>query len=358
MPTPLVDDSPCQDEWRDAFSDICDRHRGRLSRWLSAIFGPTDAEDIAQETLVRLYTRPWLLDESADAWPWLSVVARNVGRDLARRNARSTSVDAVALAHVAADVVVLDEVVARDEGATLARALRSLTSRERTLIRLRDFDGASIGEISDLLGLNENAVRQQLFRARRRLAHAYVELGGDSRFGSLVAAFGLRLRELARRWTPLLEELGPSAAALGIAVPAVAALVGGVAGLVPGFGGGPDRGAPVGATTVVAAAPVRWEPGDSDVRHGTGRASAPSPSSAALPDPPTLYDVHEDIPFGHVDATWDDDLWDDEGGEFNHDRTEITIPATPYTSEHTIWTEGYIHEYPGGPTACRVIQCP
>lgn len=229
------DHSPPPAEWRDTFTEICDRHRGRLIRWLSAIFGSRDAEDIAQETLTRLFLRPGLIDDSGDAWPWLAVVARNVGRDLARHNALSTPVDASSLAYVADDVRVCEEVLARDDAARIARAMHGLTPRERAVIRMRDFEGATIPEIAELLDINENAVRQQLFRARRRLATVYVDLGGDSRWGTLVATIGLRLRELARRVVPFGELGGPSAAAMVAWVPGLAAAIA----LGLGIGGDP-----------------------------------------------------------------------------------------------------------------------
>ena len=349
MSSSFADHSAGQAEWRDTFAEICDRHRGRLIRWLTAIFGARDAEDIAQEALTRLFTRPGLVEESGDAWPWLAVVARNVGRDLARHNSWSTTVDTIALAHVPANVVVLDEVVARDEGARLARALRGLSPRERAVIRLRDFEGAPVVEIAELLGISENAVRQQLFRARRRLANVYVGLGGDSRIGSLVAAFGLRLRELARRCVPFQDLAPPSAVALAAVVPGVAALVAGaLAGWVPGLGHD-DRGTD--ATTAVALSGA-WDERDAEHRHGTGRTSRPAAGPAEWPatHPDPVVDVHRDIPTGgHVDVTYDRDPLSTKPGRYNDHDIAVGIPFTPY---EVVIRGG--DEYPeGGGTLCQ-----
>ena len=362
MASPHADDSSRQAEWRETFEDICDRHRGRLIRWVTAIFGPRDAEDIAQETLARLYMRPGLLDENADAWPWLAVVARHLGRDLARHNSWSTAVDAVAMSDVADDVVVLDQVVARDEGARLALALRSLTPRERAVIRLRDIDGAPVSEIAELLGVNENAVRQQLFRARRRLAAVYVDLGGDSRLGSLVAAVGMRLREVARRYSPFVNDVAPpSTVAFASLGPAVAAVVGGVlAGLLPGAGG--DAAGAGGPAVVAVGNPgAAWDARDEGVRHGTGDAGGPLPTSTVVTkdDPPPLprhpvVQIEQDLPGGKATFT-QDDPWTTEEGDYDHHYTYVDIPGTPYRLE----VGGHSHQYPGGPTACRlkVVRC-
>lgn len=143
-------------------------------RWLTTIFGPRDAEDIAQEAFARLYARPGLLD--GDPWPWLAVVARNVGRDLARHNAFTTPVDSGTLDLLPGDHGVPDAVLRRDDAARVVAALRHLCPRDRALLCLRDVDGVSVGDIAAQLGINDNAVRQQLHRARRRLATAYVGL--------------------------------------------------------------------------------------------------------------------------------------------------------------------------------------
>lgn len=257
--------------WPATFSAICDTHRGRLVRWLAAMFGPHDAEDIAQEALVRLYARPTLLADDADPWPWLAVVARNVGRDLARHNAYARAVDAHELAELPCAGRVCEEVAARDDADRLARALRTLSPHDRALIRLRDLQDVPVVEIAARLGASDNAVRQQLFRARRRLQQAYLALGGE-RIG-LLALLGLRLREFLRRHFPVLDSAGQaSSAALGTLGPAAVVLaVGVVLGAVPN----------VRAPHHHAATPPAATTADRDVpaRHGS------APTAVGVPPP-------------------------------------------------------------------------
>jgi RNA polymerase sigma-70 factor (ECF subfamily) len=161
------------------FAVIFDRYSRRLVRWVAAIFGVRDAEDIAQDALLRLYVHRAVFAEGADPWPWLAVVARNVGRDLARRRAFTTVTDSEALDRVASGVLTDDEALARDDAERLVRALRRLSSQDRVLLRLRELEGVGVADLALMLGKNQNAVRQQLFRARNRLAAAYVALGGS-----------------------------------------------------------------------------------------------------------------------------------------------------------------------------------
>ncbi|HVF03824.1 MAG TPA: sigma-70 family RNA polymerase sigma factor [Frankiaceae bacterium] len=335
------------DGWADEFTTICDSHRGRLVRWLTSIFGPRDAEDIAQEALTRLYVRPGLLDQDADAWPWLAVVARNVGRDMARHNALSTTVDATFLDQLPDDARVHDQVVARDDAERLALALRRISARDRALLHLRDVEGMPVGDLATRLGLNDNAVRQQLFRARKRLANAYVELGGDRRAG-LALAF-TRVREFARRHARFAEPLGTFASgAFASALPALAGIAGGL--LIAAVTGGGAAG-PAGAGD---AGPLSGPP--------SGRAPAVAGPAAAgriaaaarggpRPSPSPFLTVDEEV--GPVRAGgWTRDPLDNRPGPGQQWSIVVDLPIVgPYEIEVWDYSEG-----PG--PVCRTLGCP
>jgi RNA polymerase sigma-70 factor (ECF subfamily) len=215
------------DEWSEEFSAICAAHRGRLVRWVAGIFGARDAEDIAHEALVRLYLRPGTLRADADAFPWLAVVARNVGRDLARRDAATTAVEPDVLDTLLVDTGVHETVAARDDAARLREALRTLSPRDRMLLQLRDVDGVPIAHIAERLRTSDNTARQQIHRARRRLASAFLARGGERRTG-LLALVGGKARELARRAAYPVDAASPATPGLLAALsPLVAVVVGG-----------------------------------------------------------------------------------------------------------------------------------
>lgn len=312
--------------WDDAFNAICDSHRGRLVRWLTAIFGPRDAEDIAQEALARLYVRPGLLDPDADAWPWLAVVARNVGRDIARHNAFTTAVDAETLDAFedGGGGAVADAVVAREEARRLARALLTLTPRDRALIRLRDVEGVPVAEIAEQMGTNDNAVRQQLFRARRRLAGAYVALGGDRRPG-LVALLGLKAREFLRRHGHLLNAAGPSSAGVLAAVaPAIAAVVAGALVLVTG---GPDADHDASARLATIEAEPRHGTGGRTFALGPGRPGRDNPPPPPPNDP--VWELDEEVGPVKATVTVHNDRWSSgpPGHKYMDMEVEVTLPT-------------------------------
>ncbi len=337
-------------DWGEAFAAICHTHRGRLVRWLTAIFGPRDAEDIAQEALTRLYARPGLLGDEADAWPWLSVVARNVGRDLARHNAFATAVDAHDLADLPDETRVWDQVSARDDADRLVRALTRLTSQDRALVRLRDVQGLSISAIAELTGGNENATRQQLFRARRKLQNAYVALGGDRPLGT-VALLGLRVREFVRRHAPVFDMLSGSAASvLAAALPAVAGAT--MAGMLLAIAqpGSPAAGA---AGTLAASA-------DRETPHGvtaTARRASPelARTTARRAPAPSVFTTHRHADPVDVSVNVYDKPFSGEAGTHSDAGIWIKDPlgGTIYV-EYEEW-----QDTPGHGPVCNagVVQC-
>lgn len=132
---------------------------------------PQLAEDIAQESFLRL----WKL---ADAWQprarigtWLCHVARNLAIDVIRRRSRE-QVAEVAEDLVSPDPSPLEAVAAREAGAGIDRALRALPERQRTAILLVHFGECGGAAAAGIMGISVEALESLLARARRALRAA------------------------------------------------------------------------------------------------------------------------------------------------------------------------------------------
>lgn len=165
---------PGEDE--EEFAALYAEHFARLVRWVTVIFGPDHAEDIAQEALFRLYLRPTFLTPGVDPWRWLSVVARNIGRDRAREGQYRTPTDPDDLSRLPAPEASVDPVERGHDLDTMREALSRLSPEERYLLQLRDLEERSAIDIANLLDITPNAVRQRVFRARQRLADTFALL--------------------------------------------------------------------------------------------------------------------------------------------------------------------------------------
>ena len=79
-----------------ALSEILHRYESPLIGYLISILADRDtAEDIAQDTFLKLIKRPPLILSSGKLKPWLFRVAHNLARDFQRKHGRTHIVEAV-----------------------------------------------------------------------------------------------------------------------------------------------------------------------------------------------------------------------------------------------------------------------
>lgn len=153
-------------------------HYAPLRRFVGSRYPMLDAEEVAQEAMIRAMTHYDDLDHRRDPWPWISVIASNVARDLCRANQRHPTVDLESHLEVA-DVLASTphELAETTESAQLLReALECLPAHQRALLLLRVTDDVEIADLADMFGVTANTIRQQLLRARRRMMRELVRL--------------------------------------------------------------------------------------------------------------------------------------------------------------------------------------
>ncbi|MDX2176578.1 MAG: sigma-70 family RNA polymerase sigma factor [Candidatus Sumerlaeia bacterium] len=142
------------------------------------------SEDVAQEVYVAAWRNLPKLRNAASFLPWLRQLARQRAaaflRGAGRLRARHEA--AAALAGEAHDPrpgiqAALD---ADREADALARALDELPDDAREVLILYYREGRSVAQVAELLELSEDAVKQRLSRARRKLRDAALERLGES----------------------------------------------------------------------------------------------------------------------------------------------------------------------------------
>lgn len=174
----------------EAFSEIIRAYRKRiLGTVYRTISRGDDVEDVGQEVFVRLYDSLRQLRTPQVFEPWLYRLTINACYDYLRRKRREIDVRMADLSEeqvVAVDAALsgkkaLEE--SRKEGAReLIEIMLDRVSREdRILLTLKEIQGLSLKELSEVYKVNTNALKVRLFRARKRALKAYEELTEEAK---------------------------------------------------------------------------------------------------------------------------------------------------------------------------------
>ena len=160
----------------DAFGELAERYRERLIRLAYRLTRDRDeAQDIAQESLVRAYRR---LDSFRPEKPfssWLSAIARNAALDVIRaRRAIVLEPDPDRLSEPSSE-----ELALRDETRSAVNlAITRLPDKYRRVLELHYGSDLLYREIAQVLGVPIGTVKTRLARGKARLREMLSAGGG------------------------------------------------------------------------------------------------------------------------------------------------------------------------------------
>ncbi|MDE7455419.1 MAG: sigma-70 family RNA polymerase sigma factor [Prevotella sp.] len=128
--------------------------------------GSEEAEDVAQDVLLRL----WQMHDELERYPSLEALVALMARHLTRNRQRRRPQDALDEAIVVAlDTGPHELLEAKENDQWLARRLEQLPTTQRTLLYMRQVEQRSHEDIARLLGIETTSVSTLLARARRTL---------------------------------------------------------------------------------------------------------------------------------------------------------------------------------------------
>jgi RNA polymerase sigma-70 factor (ECF subfamily) len=174
-----------------AFNQVVQAYRKRILGTVARLIGRIeDVEDVGQEVFLRLYFSLDQLRTPEVFEPWLYRLTVNACYDHLRRQRRRGESRMADLSEH--QVVMADAVAGRKNQMeadrrkriteTVGALLGAVSEQDRILLTLKEIEGLSLKELEKVYGVNENALKVRLFRARQRVLKAYEAMtGGDKK---------------------------------------------------------------------------------------------------------------------------------------------------------------------------------
>lgn len=143
---------------------------------LRITFDRAEAEDIVQDTLIRVWNKrdEWQQMDSIEAY--CLTIARNLAIDRSQKM-ESQNLELTPETQEMPDAKMPDQLMEQNEQLSIIhRLINELPEKQRSILQLRDIEGKNYKEIAVILGLTEEQVKVNLFRARQRIRLQYNEI--------------------------------------------------------------------------------------------------------------------------------------------------------------------------------------
>jgi RNA polymerase sigma-70 factor (ECF subfamily) len=162
----------------EAFDLIMQRYQSKVYRLcLSFMHERTQAQDAAQESLVRLWRALPRYDGRAALSTWIYAITRNWCLTCLSSRRRTVSLGEAAVQTEVDSLTAQDAQEAVDQHQAIRRLVEELPELSRRVVTLFYFEEQSVASVSELLGLAQGTVKTHLFRARGVLLERLKSLG-------------------------------------------------------------------------------------------------------------------------------------------------------------------------------------
>lgn len=137
-----------------------------------------EAEDIVQDTLIKVWNKrdDWENIDSIEAFSL--TVCRNLALDRHKQvGNKYESLDETDTANVPhAATTPYEQTAQQDRMALVRKLVNELPEKQRACLQLRDFEGKAYKEVAQILGITEEQVKVNIFRARQAIKQKYQKL--------------------------------------------------------------------------------------------------------------------------------------------------------------------------------------
>ena len=147
-----------------------------------------DAEDVVQETLIKVWNRRDRWEELDSIEAFCLSICRNISLDkMKKAENQNPSLESLRVGewnsgtdgHDAPDHSYSsnpeEQAMQRDRIALVRQLIDNLPEKQRSCMQLREFEGKSYKEIAQILGVTEEQVKINIFRARQQIKQQFIK---------------------------------------------------------------------------------------------------------------------------------------------------------------------------------------
>jgi len=154
----------------EAFTDLVDRHKDAVVSYLTRLTSDRDrAEDLGQETFLRLFRSAGDYTEQGYLRAFLYRIATNLVRSEERRERRLRLLTPFLSREEHAEPAATSGLLRQELHREVAAALARIPLRYRVPLVLHEIEGWSYVDIAEEIGCREGTVKSRVHRGRRQL---------------------------------------------------------------------------------------------------------------------------------------------------------------------------------------------
>ena len=136
-----------------------------------------EAEDIVQETLIKVWNKREQWDEIASMEAFCFTICRNKALDsIKKHSAHDVPLEEQTQVPSPQHYNPYDDIIHKNRLDLVKQIVNELPEKQRSCMQLRDFEGKTYKDIALLLELTEEQVKINIYRARQAVKQRFLEL--------------------------------------------------------------------------------------------------------------------------------------------------------------------------------------
>ena len=152
--------------------------KNKLFRFAQRLLGNTEeAQDVVQEVFIKVWNGREQMNDIQNWEAWCMRLTKNLSLDRLRAQQRRSSDSIENNVNISNDSLTPYQSAEQQESMKhISQFINTLPEKQRQIIHLRDVEGYSYNEICDMLELDMNSVKVNLFRARNAVREKFVKI--------------------------------------------------------------------------------------------------------------------------------------------------------------------------------------